>query len=75
VDDTGSVTVVPGEQAMAICAELRRGSWLSYSRWWCWGCATFSKGDPAGMCGAVVACPQVLARYNKRLPHAGKDGG
>lgn len=31
----------------------------------CWGCVRFSKGDPAKMCGGIVACNLVLARYHK----------
>lgn len=38
----------------------------------CWGCTTFSKGDPAKMCGGIVACNLVLNRYRKQQSRAAR---
>jgi hypothetical protein len=64
--DSASTTIVPRDEAMHICAELQaehRRAWYKPALWQCWGCARFSKGDPAKMCGSVVACNLVVARY------------
>ena len=60
-----SVTSVPRDAALRLCEEIRqegRRKWYTWSAWWCWGCVTFTQGDPAKMCGAIVACPQVVER-------------
>ena len=59
---------VPVEAATQICSELRQSSLRKLhliSALWCWGCTTFTKGETASMCGGVVACPQVVARYER----------
>ncbi|MBS1251028.1 MAG: hypothetical protein MAG451_00057 [Anaerolineales bacterium] len=68
----GTVNAVPGDVALQLCAEIReenRRRWYTpsalFSRLWCWGCRTFTKGNREQMCGSVVACPQVVARYRR----------
>jgi hypothetical protein len=66
MQDTGCVTAVPHDVALRLCKEIRqegRRKWYTWSAWWCWGCATFTQGDPAKMCGAIDACPQVVERH------------
>jgi hypothetical protein len=50
--------------AARLCQEVQDSQWIKVFTQ-CWGCITFSKGDPAKMCGAVVACNQVMTRYEK----------
>ncbi len=58
---------VPEAEAHRICAELRaRRRWYHLALWQCWGCAKYSGGDPAKMCGQVVGCNQVVARYRRQ---------
>ncbi|PKO22729.1 MAG: hypothetical protein CVU38_07820 [Chloroflexi bacterium HGW-Chloroflexi-1] len=60
---------VPRDIALKLCADIRqegRRKWFSVAAGQCWGCAKFSKGDPAKMCGGVVSCNLVLARYTER---------
>jgi hypothetical protein len=65
---------IPKETALQLCAEIRqevRGKWYTFAGLQCWGCATFSKGDPAKMC--VSSRPDfrgralVNARYDRQL--------
>ncbi len=66
---------IPKDQSLAICEEIRaenRGKWYTYTGLWCWGCATFTKGDPAKRCFAATAdnrgCAQVNQRFDKIAP-------
>ena len=57
------------ELALQLCAEIRqenRRRPFSLSAGQCWGCITFSKGDPAKMCGGVRECNLVVARYRQQ---------
>jgi hypothetical protein len=56
--------------AIRLCEEVQKGQLIKVFTQ-CWGCTTFSKGDPAKMCGEVVACNLVMARY-QRLKEQGK---
>jgi len=70
MNQTESPRAVPAEAAAKICDDLRSNSLRRLhvvSALWCWGCATFTKGDAASMCGGVVACPQVVARYVRSM--------
>lgn len=53
---------VPHDVALQLCAEIQQRGWYTLARWQCWGCRKFSKGDPAKMCGQIVACNLVTAR-------------
>ncbi len=57
---------LPPDVAYPLCEQIRRSPIYTVAGLWCWGCMTFTGGDPAKRCGAVVACPQVLARYRKQ---------
>lgn len=66
-----AAVAVPSEVAYRLCQDIRqegRHRWYSYSTWWCWGCTTFTSGEAAKRCGAVVACPQVVKRYQRMQP-------
>jgi|OpeIllAssembly_1097287.scaffolds.fasta_scaffold1394588_2 hypothetical protein len=67
-----TIESVPQDIAYPICEALRRRPWYTMSGLWCWGCTTFTGGEPAQRCGAVVACPQVVARY--RLEQSRANG-
>jgi hypothetical protein len=57
---------VPRDEALRLCAEMQaehRQKWYKLALWQCWGCTRFSHGDPAKMCGGIVACNLVTARY------------
>jgi hypothetical protein len=61
-----ATTVVPKEVALKLCADIRaenRRRPLSIAAGQCWGCVKFSKGDKAKMCGGIVGCNLVVARY------------
>lgn len=69
----GTVNAVPGDVALKLCAEIREESrqrWYTpsglFSALWCWGCTTSTRGNAEQMCGSVVACPQVVARYRRQ---------
>jgi hypothetical protein len=56
------------ELGYALCETIRaenRRRPLSFSALWCWGCTTFTEGDPDKRCGATYACPQVLERHKR----------
>jgi len=53
--------------AAQLCNEVQAGQLIKIFTQ-CWGCTTFSKGDPAKMCGGIVACNLVLSRYRKQQP-------
>ncbi len=62
-------------QALAVCEQVRamnRGKWFTYQTWWCWGCTTFTKGDPAKRCFASTpdnrGCLQVNQRFDGSHP-------
>ncbi len=61
-------------QALAICEQVQaknRGKWLTYQAWWCWGCTTFTKGDPEKRCfanssqGDNRGCLQVNEQFDR----------
>lgn len=61
---------VPEEIALQICAELQeesRRQWYNPMSWQCWGCMRFSNDDRERMCGCVVECNRVVARYTRRM--------
>jgi len=65
-------TILPNI-ALELCEETRRenrGNWLSFNRLWCWGCATFSRGNPQKMCFSSSpdnrGCTQVNRRYDAK---------
>jgi len=65
------VVDIPKEVGYRICDEIRqenrRKPFRVMSGLWCWGCMTFTGGDPEKRCGATVACPQVIKRF--QLPY------
>lgn len=59
------------ETAFRLCSEIRQksgGKWYTLTGLQCWGCTTFSKGDPTKMCLCSQAgyhgCNLVNARYD-----------
>jgi hypothetical protein len=67
------INAIPKELALRLCREIReeqRGKWYSWTAWWCRGCETASKGDPAKMCFSnhpeYRGCLQVNRRYDDR---------
>lgn len=67
---------IPEDTAWQLCAEIRQanqGKWYTVNGLWCWGCAMFSKHDPAKMCVSNRAvyrgCAQVNARYDRSSSH------
>ena len=68
-----SLQAIPKETALALCAEIRQqylGKWWTFAGWQCWGCTTFSHGDPAKMCVSsrpdYRGCNLVTARYARQ---------
>ncbi len=68
---------ISSQQALAICDQLRavnRGKWYTYQTWWCWGCMTFTKGEPAKRCFANRpdnrGCEQVNQRFDQTVPNS-----
>jgi hypothetical protein len=53
---------MPATQAAAIMRPYKIVSPL-----WCWGCMTFTGGDPGKRCGATVTCPRVVKRYGQQV--------
>ncbi len=63
---------IPQDIADELCEEIRtqyRGKWWTIAGWQCWGCTTFTKGDPAKMCVHNApgnrGCNLVNERYDK----------
>ena len=61
------------EQAEQLCAEIRqqyRDKWYAFAGLQCWGCTTFSKGDPAKMCFSSKpdnrGCNLVSSRFDRQ---------
>lgn len=76
---------IPREKALQLCTEIReenRRKWYTPAGMMCWGCLTFSKGDPAKMCFSsrpdYRGCYQVNARYDRQVKsgavHEGAGG-
>jgi hypothetical protein len=70
---------IPEQVALRLCQEIRaqhRGKWYSFNAWWCWGCSTFTKGDPTKMCFYTPpdfrGCAQVNQRWQDRQSAAGR---
>jgi len=68
------VNAIPADLALRLCEEIRRqnsGKWYTWTAWWCKGCSTFTKGDPAKMCFSngpqCRGCAQVNARYDQQI--------
>ena len=64
---------IPKEVALQLCEDVRernRGKWYTARGLWCWGCRTFSRGDPERMCFSAApthrGCGQVNALYTER---------
>ena len=57
-----ATTALPMDLAQELCEQIQRRQPIKLFTQ-CWGCVRFSKGDPQKMCGGVVACSKVLARY------------
>jgi hypothetical protein len=55
-------TALPMDLAQQICEQVQRSQPIKLFTQ-CWGCVTFSKGDPQKMCGGIAKCNKVLARY------------
>jgi hypothetical protein len=67
------VNAIPKDVAWQLCTEIRqehRGKWYTATWWQCWGCTTFSKGDPAKMCFSNAdgyhGCNLVNARFDRQ---------
>lgn len=65
-------SLIPKEEAMQICAEIReenRRNWLSISAMQCWGCVTFTGNNPEKMCISNApgfrGCSLVNDRYDR----------
>jgi len=44
---------IPKEVAINLCEQIRKQNTkkiFSLAKWQCWGCLTFTKGDPSKMC-------------------------
>ena len=70
--ETATENAIPKEVAIQLCAEVReryRGKWCTLAGMQCWGCTTFSRGDPAKMCWSNHSdhrgCNLVYARYDQ----------
>lgn len=68
-----SANAIPKDVALALCAEIRQqylGKWYTLAGLQCWGCTTFSQGDPAKMCVSndpgYCGCSLVNARYARQ---------
>jgi hypothetical protein len=64
---------IPEQMALDLCRKVRarhRGRWYSFYAWWCWGCNTFTGGDPTKMCFYAPpdhrGCGQVNRLWRKR---------
>jgi hypothetical protein len=69
MNTSNSIAAIPQDIAYRLCGDMRaegKRKWYTWSAWWCWGCVTFTGGDPAKRCGATVACPQVVDRYARQ---------
>jgi hypothetical protein len=72
------MSAIPKDVALKLCAKIRRENrrrWYTFNGLWCWGCSTFTKGDPSKMClGSrpdCRGCAQVNRRYEE---HSRPDG-
>jgi hypothetical protein len=66
---------IPKEEAYRICDSIRaqyRGKWWTAAGMQCWGCTTFTKGDPEKFCVTSApgyrGCGLVSARYDEQFP-------
>ncbi len=63
------MAAIPKEQALALCEEIRkenRGKWYTYNGLWCWGCATFTRGNADQRCFAATPDHRGCAQVNRR---------
>ncbi len=74
MNSSDSVNAIPKDVAFQLCTEIRqqyRGKWYTAAGWQCWGCTTFSHGDPAKMCISnrpdFRGCNLVNTRYDQRF--------
>lgn len=79
MNKTGAEGAIPRDVALQLCADIRqenRNKWYSFSRWQCWGCFKFSRGDPEKIClsgkPGYRGCYLVNAGYARVLKKADK---
>jgi hypothetical protein len=65
---------MPKDIALQLCNEIRQlhgGKLYTFAGMQCWGCTTFSRGDPNRMCFSSQAdyrgCNLVNSRYEKMV--------
>lgn len=75
-EDRGTGRPIPREEALRLCAEIRRenrGRWYTFNGLWCWGCATFTGCEATKMCWHSPpnyrGCSQVNARHERQMGH------
>ena len=64
---------IPEKLAEKLCLEIEgenRGKWYTFNGLWCWGCATFSKGDPSRRCFNATPDHRGCAQVNNRFEEA-----
>jgi hypothetical protein len=68
---TKNYVMIEKDVAMRLCSEIQsenQKKWLlSYKRMWCWGCRTFTKGQPDKMCFANAPGNRGCEQINKKL--------
>jgi len=64
---------IPRETALQLCNEIReenRGKWYRFDHIQCWGCMTYSQGNPDKMClsspEGYGGCNLINKRYAQR---------
>jgi len=69
---TYSETAIQKDVAFQLCTEIRqqyRGKLYTFAGMQCWGCTTFSRGDPTKMCFSnqpnYRGCNLVNSRYEQ----------
>ncbi len=63
---------IPKEVAVKLCQETReenRSRWYSFYSIWCWGCYTFTKGDPDILSFSNRPDNRGCSQINKRYEH------
>jgi hypothetical protein len=72
MEKASTASAIPAHVALQLCEEIRKenNGKFRWTAWWCWGCATFCKGDPAKMCFSshpeYRGCAQVNDRYDRQ---------
>ena len=65
-----NIAAIPRETALRLCQEIRqdnRGKWYTFNGLWCWGCSTFSRGNPDKLCFASKADCRGCGQFNARF--------